>query len=366
MSDYSYCQNEKYNKCVNSDRFKYGLKMKTIIFSTKQYDKEYFLFANERYKQELQFVEEKLSKNTVRLINGELAVCVFVNDILNREVLLELSNIGVKLIALRCAGYNNVDIKAAREFGLTVVRVPAYSPHAVAEHTICLMLSLNRKVHRAYYRVREGNFSLEGLLGFDFFGHTLGIVGTGKIGAIVARIATAMGMKVLAHDPISNPDCISYGVKYVTIDELLEESDVITMHCPLTHETNHLINSAALEKMKNGVMIINTGRGAVLDTNAVINGLKNKKIGYLGLDVYEQESDLFFEDLSSEIIQDDVFERLLTFPNVLITAHQGFFTSEALRNIANTTLENILQFSEGKYLENEVADVGSRAPDVRR
>jgi len=331
--------------------------MKTIFFSTKQYDKEYFMFSNKRYKQNLRFVEEKLSINTVSLITDELVVCVFVNDCLDRNVIVELSNRGVKLIALRCAGYNNVDIRAANEFGLGVVRVPSYSPHAVAEHTICLMLALNRKVHRAYSRIRDGNFSLQGLLGFDCYGRTLGVIGVGKIGSIVARIATAMGMKVLACDPTINPECEGCGVKYVDKDELLAESDVISIHCPLTADTNHLINDEALEKMRNGVMIINTSRGAVLDTHAVIKGLKSKKIGYLGLDVYEQESELFFEDLSSEIIQDDVFERLLTFPNVLITAHQGFFTSDALESIANTTLENIAVFSEGKQMKNEVTDV---------
>ncbi|MDH5712052.1 MAG: 2-hydroxyacid dehydrogenase, partial [Gammaproteobacteria bacterium] len=254
---------------------------------------------------------------------------------------------GIKIIALRCAGFNNVDTDAAHKLNITVVRVPAYSPNAVAEHTVGLMLSLNRKIHRAYNRVRDSNFALDGLLGFDFSGRTIGIVGTGRIGSIVARIMSAMGMDVLAFDPVKNIECEKIGVNYVGFDELLTRSDVISLHCPLTDETKHIIDSAALGKMKNGAMLINTSRGAVLDTCAVIEGLKSKKIAYLGLDVYEQESELFFKDLSCEIIEDDVFQRLLTFPNVLITAHQGFFTSDALTNIADTTLENIMRFEEG-------------------
>lgn len=330
--------------------------MKIIFFNTKSYDKEYFRISNMAYKHDIEFVETKLSCETVRLIDDELVVCVFVNDRLNREVLSNLAQAGIKLVALRCAGYNNVDIKAAHEFGLKVVRVPAYSPHAVAEHTVCLMLALNRKIYRSYNRVRDGNFSLDGLLGFKFFGRTIGIIGTGAIGSIVARITSGMGMKVLAYDPVHNPECKNIGVSYVTMDQLIVQSDVISLHCPLTKETQHIINESALDNMKHGVMLINSSRGAVLDTGAVIKGLKSKKIGYLGLDVYEQESELFFEDLSSEIIQDDIFERLLTFPNVLVTAHQGFFTSDALKNIADTTLENITQFENSIHLTNEVFD----------
>lgn len=328
--------------------------MDTIIYSSKPYDEAFFNGSNETYGQKLRFVESKLNSDTVTLIREETAVCAFVNDTLDRSVLTRLAERGVRLIALRCAGINNVDINAANELGLTVARVPAYSPYAVAEHTVCLMLSLNRKIYRAYNRVREGNFSLDGLLGFDFAGKTIGIVGTGKIGAIVARITRAMGMRVLAHDPEPNPECAEFGVTYAGMDQLLVESDVLSLHCPLTSETTHLINSAALQKMKQGVMLINTSRGAILDATAVVNELKTKKIGYLGLDVYEQESTLFFEDLSSEIIQDDIFERLLTFPNVLITSHQGFFTSNALRNIANTTLNTIRTFSNGAPLSEEV------------
>lgn len=330
--------------------------MKIIFFSTKQYDEEYFKRSNNSYNHELRFIEAKLTYDTVSLINGESTICVFVNDELDRKVISKLSEVGVKLIALRCAGYNNVDMDAAHEFSITVVRVPAYSPYAVGEHTIGLMLSLNRKIHRAYQRVRDGNFSLEGLLGFDFCGRTIGIIGTGRIGTVVARIASAMGMKVVAHDPVQNSECEHFGVNYVDMDYLFTHSDVISIHCPLTAETKHIINESALDKMKPGVMLINTSRGATLDTCAVLEGLKTKKIGYLGLDVYEQESKLFFEDLSCEIIQDDIFERLLTFPNVLITAHQGFFTSDALKNIADTTLESITQFEEGRNLENKVTD----------
>jgi len=330
--------------------------MKVIFFSSKQYDEEYFKRSNNNYNHELRFLESKLNIDTVNLINGESTICVFVNDILDHKVLLKLSNVGVKLIALRCAGYNNVDMDAAHKLDLTVVRVPAYSPYAVGEHTIGLMLSLNRKVHRAYQKVRDGNFSLDGLLGFDFHGRTMGIIGTGRIGTVVARITSAMGMKVVAHDPVRNPECENLGVNYVDMDYLLKHSDVISIHCPLTAKTKHIINESALGKMKPGVMLINTSRGATLDTCAVIEGLKTKKIGYLGLDVYEQESKLFFEDLSCEIIQDDIFQRLLTFPNVLITAHQGFFTTDALKNIADTTLESITQFKKGAALENQVTD----------
>jgi len=330
--------------------------MKIIFFNTKCYDKEYFELSNMTYKHDIKFVEAKLSCETVRLIDDESVVCVFVNDTLNRDILSKLAHAGIKLVALRCAGYNNVDIKVAHEFGLKVVRVPAYSPHAVAEHAVCLMLALNRKIYRSYNRVRDGNFSLDGLLGFKFSGRTIGIIGTGAIGSIVARITSGMGMKVLAYDPVHNPECEKIGVSYVTMDQLIVQSDVISLHCPLTKETQHIINESTLGNMKHGVMLINSSRGAVLDTGAVIKGLKSKKIGYLGLDVYEQESELFFEDLSSEIIQDDIFERLLTFPNVLITAHQGFFTSDALRNIADTTLENITQFENNILLTNEVFD----------
>ena len=276
------------------------------------------------------------------------AVCVFVNDQLDALVLAELARQGTRLIALRCAGFNNVDLAAARDLDMTVVRVPAYSPYAVAEHTVGLILSLNRKIHRAYNRVRDGNFALDGLLGFDLHGRTVGLIGTGQIGAVTANILNGFGCSLLAYDPYPNPACEAIGVRYVPLAELLAESDIITLHCPLTPETHYLINGRALSQMKKGVMLINTSRGALVDTRAVINALKSGQVGYLGLDVYEEEGDLFFEDLSDQAIRDDIFARLLTFPNVMITGHQAFFTAEALQNIAATTLANVTAFEQGE------------------
>jgi len=329
--------------------------MKVVFFNSKEYDREYFNGANTDGLHELVFLEPKLSLDTVCLTQGAMAVCVFVNDTVDAEVVSRLAGNGVKLIALRCAGFNNVDLNAAAEHGVKVVRVPAYSPYAVAEYTVGLMLALNRKIHRAYCRVREGNFSLNGLLGFDMAGKTAGIIGTGQIGSLVVRTLRAMDMTVLMSDPAVNKDCIAAGARYVDIDTLFAESDIVSLHCPLTPETHHIIDAAAIDKMKQGVMLINTSRGAVIDTAAVIASMKTGQIGMLGLDVYEQEEDLFFEDHSYEVITDDVFERLLTFPNALITAHQGFFTKDALSNIATTTLNNILQFENGSSLDNEVS-----------
>jgi D-lactate dehydrogenase len=260
----------------------------------------------------------------------------------------------VRLIALRCAGYNNIDLKAAAKHGITVVRVPGYSPYAVAEDTISLMLALNRNLHRAYNRVREGNFALDGLLGFDLHGKTVGIIGTGKIGSVVAQILIGLGCPILAFDPVPSERCRSSGVHYVKLEELLAQSDIITVHCPLTPENKHMIDAAAIAKMKNGVMLINTSRGALLDTVAVIGALKSGKIGYLGLDVYEEKEQIFFEDRSGLILSDDVFARLLTFPNVIITDHQAFFTRDAVANIAATTIKNITDFECGKLPENQV------------
>ncbi|HIP07963.1 MAG TPA: 2-hydroxyacid dehydrogenase [Mariprofundaceae bacterium] len=320
--------------------------MHILFYNAKAYDKEFFTQANQHFQHDIRFVDAKLNIDTVDLINDEKAICLFVNECADREVMKRLSQVGVQLIALRCAGFNNVDIKAAHEFGITVVRVPAYSPYAVAEHTLGLMLSLNRKIHRAYNRVRDGNFALDGLLGFDFHGRTAGIIGTGRIGALVAKLLRGMGMKVVAYDPQHHPDSDALGIHYVSLADLFAQSDVISLHCPLTPDTHHMIGKQALQSMKQGAMLINTSRGALLDTQAVIHSLKSKHLGYLGLDVYEQESELFFEDFSCDIIQDDIFERLLTFPNVLITSHQGFFTKEALQNIADTTLNNIKQFEK--------------------
>jgi D-lactate dehydrogenase len=328
--------------------------MKVAVFSTKAYDRRFLEAANADHGHELVFFEPHLTSDTAVLASEFPAVCVFVNDQLDEKTLKAIADQGTRLIALRSAGFNNVDLKAVAEFGLTVVRVPAYSPYAVAEHTIGLILTLNRKIHRAYNRVREGNFSLDGLMGFDLYGRTVGIVGTGKIGAIVAQILKGFGCQILTYDVHRNPECEAVGAKYVELPELFAASDIITLHCPLMPETYHLIDDKALEQIKPGVMLINTSRGALIDTQAVINALKSKKIGYLGLDVYEQESDLFFEDLSEDVIQDDLFQRLLTFPNVVITGHQAFFTENALKKIAETTMSNITDFEQGRSCPNEV------------
>jgi D-lactate dehydrogenase len=320
--------------------------VKVAVFSTRPYD-EHFLNQANANNHALTFFEVKLSLATAQLAAGHEVVCAFVNDDLQREVLGHLAKNGVKLIALRSAGFNHVDLVAAQALGLTVVRVPAYSPYAVAEHALALILALNRRLHRAYNRVREGNFSLDGLLGFDLHGKTVGIIGTGKIGAIFANIMSGFGCRLLAYDPFPNKE-LGALVSYVTLEQLLHDSDVVSLHCPLTPETYHLINKTSVAHMKPGVMLINTSRGALVDTPAVIEGLKDGKIGFLGLDVYEEESDLFFEDLSNRVIQDDVFSRLLTFPNVLITGHQGFFTQEAIVNIAETTVANITAFERGE------------------
>jgi D-lactate dehydrogenase len=328
--------------------------MKVAVFSTKPYDRQFLEAANADHKHELVFFEPRLTCDTAVLATGFSAICAFVNDALDGKTLQCLADREIRLIALRSAGFNNVDLKVAAELGMTVVRVPAYSPYAVAEHTVGLMLTLNRKIHRAYNRVREGNFSLDGLLGFDMHDRTVGIIGTGKIGTITAGILKGFGCQILGYDMHQNSGFEALGAKYVELPELFAASDIISLHCPLTPETYHLINEQALEQMKQGVMLINTSRGALIDTQAVTNALKSKKIGYLGLDVYEQESDLFFEDLSQEVIQDDVFQRLLTFPNVLITGHQAFFTENALKNIAETTISNITDFEQGHPCPNEV------------
>jgi D-lactate dehydrogenase len=324
--------------------------MKVAVFSAKKYDRE-FLSAENGSRHELRFFEPHLGEETVGLATGFDAVCVFVNDQVNAAVIAKLRSLGVRLIALRCAGYNNVDLAAATKYGIAVVRVPAYSPYAVAEHTVALMLALNRKLHRAYNRVREGNFALDGLVGFDMHGKTVGVIGTGQIGTVVAQILTGFGCPTLAFDPFPSATCRSLGVQYVELDKLFAESDIITLHCPLTPGNKYMINDAAIARMKNGVMLINTSRGALLDTLAVTQALKNGKIGYLGLDVYEEEEEIFFEDRSGLILSDDVFARLLTFPNVIITGHQAFFTREALLNIAATTIANITKFENNQPLE---------------
>ncbi|HEX5169227.1 MAG TPA: 2-hydroxyacid dehydrogenase [Cyclobacteriaceae bacterium] len=328
--------------------------MKITFFGTKPYDKDSFLKHNTAFQFELIFLEEKLNERTVSLARGSDAICVFVNDTVNESIINELSELHIGLIALRCAGFNNVDLKAASEKNIKVARVPAYSPHAVAEHALAMIMTLNRKTHKAYNRIREQDFSLNGLLGFDLFKKTVGVIGTGNIGAVFCQIMHGLGCQVIAFDPHKNPAVEKIGVPYLSIDDLLHQSDIISLHCPLTEKTRYLINKNTIRQMKDGVMLINTSRGGLIDTKAVIAGLKIGKIRSLGIDVYEQEENLFFQNLSEEIILDDTIGRLVSFPNVLITAHQGFFTQEALDQIAETTLSNVKSFGKGETLVNEV------------
>jgi len=326
--------------------------MRIAIFSSRRYERSFFEKANARH--DLVWLEPRLSPETASLAAGFDCVCCFVNDEASAGVLETLAAGGTKLLALRSAGYNNVDLAAAARLGIHVVRVPAYSPHAVAEHAMALILTLNRKTHKAYNRVREGNFSLDGLLGFDLHGRTAGLIGMGRIGQIAARLLLGFGCRVLAYDPKAGPDAQALPVAFVELNALLAESDLISLHCPLMKATHHMINAASVARMKHGVMLINTSRGGLIDTPAVIAGLKTGQIGALGLDVYEEEEDLFFEDLSGTVIQDDVFMRLLSFPNVLVTGHQGFFTEQALFAIAQTTLGNISEFEATGRCTNEV------------
>jgi D-lactate dehydrogenase len=323
--------------------------MKIAFFSTQSYDRLFFDRCNTSH--DIVYFDAPLNEHTVNLAAGCTAICVFVNDKINAAVIAQLAKLAVKLIALRCAGYNNIDLQAAMQEQISVVRVPAYSPHAVAEHAAALVLSLNRKIHKAYNRVREGNFSLDKLTGFDLFGKTMGVIGTGKIGLCFCDIMLGFGCRVLAFDLMANPALESKGVSFLPLMDVLEQSDIISLHCPLTEQTKHIINAATLEHMKKGAMLINTSRGALIDTKAAIEALKSEQLGYLGIDVYELEEKLFFHNLSEEIIQDDVIMRLMSFPNVLITAHQGFFTEEALSQIAQTTLTSISQFEAGKPLQ---------------
>jgi len=328
--------------------------IRIAVFSTKTWVSTAFDEVNKKFGFELSYFESRMYRKTAPLASGVEVVCVFVNDKVDSDVLDKLKSQGVKLIALRCAGFNNVDLEKAKELGIGVVRVPAYSPYAVAEHTVGLILTLNRKFHKSYARVRDGNFALDGLLGFDIHNKTIGVIGTGKIGQVFCRIMRGFHCRILAYDKFPNKDLLAYGVEYVELSELYSESDIISMHCPLTYETYHKINEYAINSMKHGVMIINTSRGPLIDTNAVIEGLKKGKVGYLGLDVYEEEEALFFEDLSEKVIQDDMFVRLETFPNVLITAHQAFFTNEAVHNISETTFENIKEYFETGKSANQV------------
>ncbi|MDP2448388.1 MAG: 2-hydroxyacid dehydrogenase [Polaromonas sp.] len=323
--------------------------MRVAVFSTRPYDRQFLDLANREQRHTLTYLEQRLDASTASSAEGSNAVCAFVNDRLDAQVLEALHRLGVQLVVLRSAGFNHVDLAAAAGLGIAVGRVPEYSPHAVAEHTAALVLTLNRKIHRAYARVREGNFALDGLLGFDLHGRTVGVIGTGKIGACFAGIMAGFGCRLLAFDPHPNPACVASGVRYVGLPELLAQSDIVSLHCPLTPATRHLIDAAALAAMKPGAMLINTSRGAVVDTRAVIAALKTGTLGNLGLDVYEEEADLFFRDLSADVLHDDIFARLLTFPNVVVTGHQAFFTEDALAAIASTTMDNLDAFErEGR------------------
>ena len=323
--------------------------MKIAFYDTKPYDKIWFETLIEEYGYEVKFFEHKLNEDTALLSKGYDVVCIFVNDDASQTVLDILADNGVKLLALRCAGYNNVDLKAAKD-KIHVVRVPAYSPSAVAEFAAALLLTVNRKTHKAYIRTRDTNFNINGLLGFDLAGKTAGIIGTGKIGQMFIDICKGFKMKVVAYDPYPNE---TLDIDYVSLDELFEKSNFISLHCPLTKENFHLINSKSIAKMQDNVIIVNTSRGGLIDTTALIEGLKSKKIGGAGLDVYEEEGDVFFEDKSNEIINDDELMRLLAFPNVVMSSHQGFFTREAMQQIAMVTMENIANF-ENKEITNEV------------
>jgi len=328
---------------------------KIAVFDAKPYDINTFNKTNEKYGFDLSFFQMHLDRNSVPLADGFDAVCIFVNAKVDAAVVDKLHSYGIKLIALRCAGFNNVDIAAAMAKGIRVVRVPDYSPHAIAEHTLALMLCLNRKVHRAFLRTRDGNFSLIGFQGFDMYQKTIGVIGTGKIGKVATGIFQGLGMNVLAYDLY--PDhkwAEAVGVKYVSLDELYANSNIITLHCPLTKETEYLIRDESIAKMKDGVMIINTGRGKLINTKHLIEGLISGKVGYAGLDVYEEEGNYFYEDHSDSVMTDDVLARLLSFNNVIVTSHQAFFTQEAMSNIAQTTMNNMQDFFKGKELKNEV------------
>jgi D-lactate dehydrogenase len=330
--------------------------MDVAVFSTESYDRHFLDAANGEGRHRLRWIAARLEQTTAPLAAGAGAVCVFVNDTLDAAVLGALAAQGVRLVVLRCAGFNNVDLVAAAKLGIAVGRVPAYSPHAVAEHALALLMALNRRIHRAYNRVREGNFALDGLLGTDLHGKTAGIIGTGQIGALMVRsLGAGLGCRILVHDPVPNPDCLALGARYVPVAELLAESDIVSLHCPLTPATRHLIDAAALAAMRPGAMLVNTGRGPLIDTRAVIEALKSGHLGGLAIDVYEEEAALFFHDHSDTGITDDVLARLVTFPNVLVTGHQGFFTTEALTAIAETTIANLDAFAAGGAPRHPVA-----------
>lgn len=339
---------------------------KIAFFDSKAYDRKSFTEANKDFGFDITYFDAHLNKQTTSLCKKFDGVCAFVNDTIDRAVIKKLIKHDIKIIGLRCAGYNNVDFKAVTN-KIHIVHVPAYSPYSVAEHAVALMLSLNRQTYKAYHRTRDGNFSINGLLGFDMHERTAGVVGTGIIGKCLISILKGFGMRVLAFDPY--PDEIyakEAGIQYVSLKEIYKQCDVISLHCPLTEETEHMINNKAIKQMKHGVMIINTGRGKLIDTKALIGGLKSGSIGSAGLDVYEEESEYFFEDRSMELIADDTLARLLTFPNVLITSHQAFFTQEALHKIALTTLNNFKDFFDSGKLENEICHRGKKTPAKKK
>lgn len=322
--------------------------MKIAVFSTKPYDKEFLDKANTNGQYQFTYFETRLSKLTARLAEGYPAVCVFVNDDLDGEVLLQLFNGKTRMIALRCSGFNNVDLSATDQLGMTVARVPAYSPNSISEYTIGMILSLSRNLHRSFDRTRNGNFSLDGLMGFDLHGKTVGVIGTGKIGVLTALGLHGLGCHVIANDLMKNAELEALEIEYVSRDEIFQKSDVISLHCPLMPDTHHLINEKSIEKMKRGVLIVNTSRGGLVNTEDVIRALKSGQIGGLGLDVYEEEGDVFYEDYSNRVLQDDVLARLLTFPNVVISGHQAFFTREAMQSIAEMTIRNLTAFTRGE------------------
>ncbi len=330
-------------------------KVTITFFSTQPYDQEFFNKCNQSFGFHLQYFETQLNTTTANLVQDALIVCVFVNDKVDATVAQQLATRGVKIIALRCAGFNNVDIEACKQHGIKVCRVPAYSPEAVAEHAVAMILTLNRKTHKAYNRVREQNFSLNGLLGFDLHGKTIGVIGTGNIGKAFCKVMLGFGCKVMAFDVIANKDMEAIGVTYHPLIDIYKAADIISLHCPLNNQTKHIINVQTIPMLKMGVMLINTSRGALIDTDAVIAALKQGHIGYLGIDVYEQEEKLFFRDLSDKIIEDDTIQRLMSFPNVLVTAHQAFFTIEALTQIATITLNSVSELLNNKTLTNKAA-----------
>lgn len=330
--------------------------MKVAFYDTRSYDRDSFAESNKNFGFDIDFFEFRLNGSTVSTAKGYDAVCIFVNDVADANVVSALKENGVRLIALRCAGFNNVDMKAVAEAGIKVLRVPAYSPHAVAEHGLALLLALTRHIPQAYLRTKTANFNIEGLTGRDLFGLTAGILGTGKIGQTMAAVLKGIGMNVIAYDPYKNMEWSeSSGIEYVPLDTLFKKSDVISLHCPLTEQTKHIVNHDSLKLMKNDAVIINTGRGALIDSKALVHALKHHEIGGAAIDVYEEESKYFFNDWSNDVVTDDVLARLLTFPNVFVTSHQGFLTTNALKNIADTTLENIRAFDTGAQLVNEVS-----------